>query len=348
MIDKVFIVGFIVLSFYSFGQDTDSTKRIKFLPVPSIGYSPETRYYLGAVVLSTFSMDKHSRSSNAKIEFVYTWNQQMILDQEWNVFARKDRLFTQGLLHFSKYPDTYFGSDQQEEDAISYQSKRFKLDGMLLWKPRDNWYLGGALRTVFYGDVSAEQQQVTYAEITNAATVGASAIAQLDKRNSLLTPSKGYYVRLSTSFNYSTSFYQQLAIDARIYKALLKKNKFVLSNRVLAVHSIGALPFFDLAALGGDRIVRGYFYGRFRDQHMSTFQSELRYTVYKWFGLAAFGGVSAVYSPPQKWDANFLKPNAGIGLRFRVDKNEGTNLRFDYAIGKDGQSGFYVSFGESF
>ena len=142
MIDKVFIVGFIVLSFYSFGQDTDSTKRIKFLPVPSIGYSPETRYYLGAVVLSTFSMDKHSRSSNAKIEFVYTWNQQMILDQEWNVFARKDRLFTQGLLHFSKYPDTYFGigSDQQEEDAISYQSKRFKLDGMLLWKPRDNWY----------------------------------------------------------------------------------------------------------------------------------------------------------------------------------------------------------------
>ncbi len=43
-----------------------------------------------------------------------------------------------------------------------------------------------------------------------------------------------------------------------------------------------------------------------------------------------------------------FKPNAGVGLRFLVDKNERTNLRFDYAIGQDGQKGFYISFGESF
>jgi len=43
-----------------------------------------------------------------------------------------------------------------------------------------------------------------------------------------------------------------------------------------------------------------------------------------------------------------VKPNAGVGLRFRVDKKERTNLRFDYAIGRVDQSGFYISFGESF
>lgn len=31
-----------------------------------------------------------------------------------------------------------------------------------------------------------------------------------------------------------------------------------------------------------------------------------------------------------------------------IDKNERTNLRIDYAIGVQNQSGFYISFGESF
>lgn len=43
-----------------------------------------------------------------------------------------------------------------------------------------------------------------------------------------------------------------------------------------------------------------------------------------------------------------FKLNAGTGLRLLVDKNEGTNLRIDYAIGAQNQSGFYISFGESF
>lgn len=29
-------------------------------------------------------------------------------------------------------------------------------------------------------------------------------------------------------------------------------------------------------------------------------------------------------------------------------KDEGTNLRIDYAVGAQNQSGFYISFGESF
>ena len=66
------------------------------------------------------------------------------------------------------------------------------------------------------------------------------------------------------------------------------------------------------------------------------------------FGLAVFGGSGFVYSDIIKLTNSNVKPNAGIGLRFLVDKKENTFLRFDYAIGKEGQNGFYVSFGESF
>lgn len=55
-----------------------------------------------------------------------------------------------------------------------------------------------------------------------------------------------------------------------------------------------------------------------------------------------------VYEKISKIEDKSFKPNAGVGLRFLVDKNENTNLRFDYAVGVQNQSGFYISFGESF
>jgi outer membrane translocation and assembly module TamA len=65
-------------------------------------------------------------------------------------------------------------------------------------------------------------------------------------------------------------------------------------------------------------------------------------------GIATFGGISMVYEKVNRIENESFKPNAGIGLRFLVDKIEGTQLRFDYAVGANNQSGFYISFGESF
>ena len=89
----------------------DSIKRVKILPVPTIGYSPETSTYLGAVTLFTLNMFKDSltRTSNAKFEFNYTWNKQLILDTEWNYFFKEEKWFTKGKLQYSDYPDFYYG-----------------------------------------------------------------------------------------------------------------------------------------------------------------------------------------------------------------------------------------------
>jgi hypothetical protein len=64
--------------------------------------------------------------------------------------------------------------------------------------------------------------------------------------------------------------------------------------------------------------------------------------------LTAFGGLSNIYHNAQDFNIDHTKYNYGFGFRFLVDKKERTNLRMDYAIGKDGNNGFYVSFGESF
>ena len=81
---------------------------------------------------------------------------------------------------------------------------------------------------------------------------------------------------------------------------------------------------------------------------MSTFQVEYRTDLYWRFGLVVFGGMTAMYDGLVDWDESNWMYNVGTGLRFLIDREDDVYLRLDYGIGRDGQSGFYVSFGEAF
>jgi len=127
---------FLLMSLSSIGQDSIRVKKIKILPVPAIGYSPETKTYVGAVTLFTINMyrDSLTRTSNAKFEINYTWNKQVILESEWNYFFREEKWFTKGRIHYSKYPDLYYGigSNTSESDKVSFDSRRFIFEASLL------------------------------------------------------------------------------------------------------------------------------------------------------------------------------------------------------------------------
>jgi hypothetical protein len=79
-----------------------------------------------------------------------------------------------------------------------------------------------------------------------------------------------------------------------------------------------------------------------------TLQGEYRSPLWWRFGLALFGGISKVYPSIDVISVSHLKPNYGFGLRVLTDTKENINLRLDYAMGAEGQGGFYVYFGESF
>jgi outer membrane protein assembly factor BamA len=147
-------------------------------------------------------------------------------------------------------------------------------------------------------------------------------------------------------YNIAQKNYFELTLDGRLYKSW--NTKLVSATRFVHDFNFGIIPFYDLAFLGGDQYVRGYYFGRFRDQHLSTIQQEFRMPIYWRFGLATFGGLSSIYSDKQPFSINNIKYNYGLGLRFLVDKKDKTSLRLDYAIGNNNNSGFYVSFGESF
>ena len=94
-------------------------------------------------------------------------------------------------------------------------------------------------------------------------------------------------------------------------------------------------------------ITRGYYRGYYRYKNLYAFQTEYRFMVHKYIGFAAWVGVAAV---AEKWYQPFefsLKPNAGIGLRLRINQKDKLNLRADYGFGKN-QSGLYFDAAEAF
>jgi hypothetical protein len=98
----------------------------------------------------------------------------------------------------------------------------------------------------------------------------------------------------------------------------------------------------------------GYLWGRYRDKDMLFGIMEYRHmfmrktprkdgNMMSRFGFVtwvATGSVADVYSEMTNW-----LPNAGVGLRFEVQKR--MNARFDFGVGDD-SAAFYISFNEAF
>ncbi|MGB0914448.1 MAG: hypothetical protein ACPGVI_00180 [Crocinitomicaceae bacterium] len=340
------------LSFNASTQDSTKVKRVKVLPVPSFGYSPETSGSIGAVCLFTIDayQDGKTRSSNAKIEGLYTLNRQLIIENEWNYFFREEKWFTQGLIHYSKYPDLYYGigADADISNEVTFNSDRFRADLHLLRKIKKSFFVGLGIRFNDYSKVAYNDSIIQFPNLYNSRNYGVKVMARLDARNNILTTTKGSYLELVNTVNFGEFTYNNISLDARKYYELGKKKQQVIAGRVFHNSIIGTPNFYDYSLIGGDRLVRGYLYGRFRDQHLSTVQVEYRAHLFWRIGVAGFGGVSLVYPDLNNLSNHNVKPNLGGGLRFLVDRKENTYLRLDYAIGVNRQSGFYVSFGESF
>ena len=334
-------------------QESKPGKRISVLPLPAIGYSPETRTYIGAVTLFTFNNwnDSTTRSSNASIEFNYTWNKQMILESDWNYFFPREEWFTRGLVHYSKYPDLYYGIgiNTPEAGEVNFQSNRFIFDVDVFRNLKNKMFLGLGLNYKSFANIeNLGDTIIFYPELKDENNFGVKVIFLKDARNHILTPTSGSYFEISNAFNFASAFYSVISLDYRRYISFGDSKNHTLAGRFYHKSVLGEPPYYDYSVIGGDKYARGYYLGRFRDNNFSTFQMEMRNHLFWRLGISTFGGISMVYGQFSNIEKESFKPNAGVGLRFLVDKKEGTHLRFDYAVGSHNQSGFYISFGESF
>ena len=110
----------------------------------------------------------------------------------------------------------------------------------------------------------------------------------------------------------------------------------------------GNVPFYDLALLGGDSKMRGYYQGAFRDNVLVDAQVEYRMPIWKIFGMTTWIGTGRVADKYSNMALDGFKVSYGVGLRIKVDSKNNTNLRLDFGFGGNGIKGTYINFAEAF
>jgi outer membrane protein assembly factor BamA len=215
------------------------------------------------------------------------------------------------------------------------------------------WYLGGGVelahRKLLETDSAGLLAAAELPGTEDGLALSAGLVLTWDTRDNTVYPRSGWYHQVQASVSDpvfgSDHEFTRHSVDARFYFSVATGQ--VLALRGLGVASTGTQPFDLLPRLGGERLVRGYYEGRYRDRNMVAVQAE--YRTHLWWRIGAIGFVSAgrVSRDLRDLDLTGFKPAAGFGLRFLIAPDEGLNLRADFGLGR-GSSGFYLGMGEVF
>jgi outer membrane protein assembly factor BamA len=138
--------------------------------------------------------------------------------------------------------------------------------------------------------------------------------------------------------------------DTRLYRPINARD--VLAFQLLGQFNIGTTPFNQLAMMGGESMMRGYYSGRYRDQNQIAMQAEYRFLPIplpfsKRFGAALFAGTATVFKDQNEIMLRKFVWSAGGGLRFLLFPKKDIFTRFDVAFTEEG-TGFYIFIGEAF
>lgn len=340
-------------------MEGDSAKPRKSVLVllPIWGVSPETGWQLGisAGYLLKFSQDSLTRPSIVRLNWQFTEMKQLSIRPSIDLFLKGNKYNIKGQFVYNKFNENFWGignrtnRDQKEQNNF----KQYKFNFRLLRQFFKGVYIGPQVQYEKLFDLQLEENSMFLnkgiAGLNGFETLGFGLVCVYDNRDKVFYTKRGFYVEVSSIWNnqdiggkFNHSNY---LLDARKFLTLWKDN--VLALQMVGSANIGTTPYRQLGIIGSEVYMRGYYNGRFRDQHMFAAQAELRKTVWGPFGMVFFAGMGNVGNNPEDL-FSYIKPNCGLGLRGVVVRKEHINFRIDMGFGEKGIKGLYLTMAEAF
>ncbi len=337
------------------------TRNTSISAYPYAYYTPETQLAFGAGGIVTFytSEEKILRPSKATVSAYYTSNGQYKFSLSPQLYFGQNTLFMSADVTYGYYVDKYWGigNDTPDNNDEDYTSRAFGLDANVQVKPPKDFI--GNTRTGlvldFWDSSIADKKTNPYllSGETKGSDGGISSGLGVnliwDTRDEIFWPMKGGYSQgkavfygptLGSDFNFN-----KYEVDLRQYKSI--GSGTVLAAQVYLNSVAGSPPFYDYPALGGQKIMRGYYQGRYRDKVYLATQAEYRAHLWKRFGYVLFAGFGDVAGRFNDFRLRAMKTSLGAGLRCRFSKAEKVNLRVDMGFGRNA-SGVYFGLEEAF
>ncbi|PWJ43238.1 BamA/TamA family outer membrane protein [Sediminitomix flava] len=339
-------------------NDTTSVEKPKWIAYPTLAYSPETSWEIGAAAVVVYYANKDStnRLSEASGFSFFTLESQYGAHFDHALYSDKNKWFALGKLKFQSYPLAYYGIGPNiGGDELAIANANFMLiRERLLRKLHGNWYLGLELNYERLSNVSFEwlgggQPLDNILGQDGYSNLGLGVGLVYDNRHNVLNVRHGFLSEIGYLFYEpfwgSTHRLSTLFIDNRAFFKTTERN--VLAFQLLGQFSQGDVPFNQLSMIGGEMMMRGYYLGKYRDKNMFGLQTEHRWLPFKFskrIGAAVFAGVGSV-SPDFNFDK--LLWSAGGGLRVLLFPKRDIFTRLDVGFNPDGY-GIYMFIGEAF
>lgn len=354
------LLGLSILSAALVGQDSliDPYKP-EYNILPVVYYLPETGLGFGAGGVVSFRLKNQAPSdkpSQIQVAASYTLQNQILLYFPYRLFWRNNKYLAYGELGYYKYTYNYYGIGAQTlaEDVETYDLTYPRIRASFLYQFFKNTYLGFRY---WYDDFNITRiapngilDTTTTLGRGGGAAAGLGAVLNYESRNSQFYPTKGWFIEgvvLPHFKEVGSKFsFIKLSLDASTYLKLFKNH--IVAFNGYAESNMGEVPFYQLAFAGGNKRLRGYYEGRYRDNHALIAQVEYRWMFYKRFGFTVFYGAGSVAPTIADYSMANVKHTFGGGIRFKLSKREKLNIRLDYGLSADGESNFYFTFGEAF
>ena len=331
----------------------------KIIPVPIITYSSEAGNIFGLAKFNLFHLSKKdtiSRPSKLSEVVSFSTKGRVNVSISNDLIFRENKYMILSYFNYKKQPEYLLGigNDVSIHNAEQVTIDRIKFFSTAMIRVKKFVYAGIALDVADYFKVETDSNSFLIRdEVTGlhgGTDVGIGGAFALDSRDNRYNAYKGELL-LATVLFYpewlGSSFqFARIEVDARKYYNPWFRH--VIAVQATTLYTTGDVPFYDLAQLGGEDKMRGYYKGALRDKILFDAQIEYRMPVWNIFGITTWIGTGRVADQYKNLSLDGFRLSFGGGIRVRVDTKNNTNLRFDMGFGPGGVSGFYFNFAEAF
>lgn len=346
-------------------NDTSSSARARVVAYPTLAYAPETSVELGIRTFSLFHIyndTARNRLSEVNVYVFGTFKGQFGAMFENAVFTNQNLFFFLGRTRYQQFPLLYYGigPNTSGQHPALVNSNYFQIRQRALRQTVGNWYTGleidfQDMRRVTFEthDEKPTQPDARPLGAEGSTNTGLGLAVVYDSRPNILNVRRGAFLEAGVLW-YDTRLgnrypYRSLVLDGRAYRPLGRPNR-VVAAQVYGNFLVGEVPFNNLALLGGESLLRGYYLGRYRDKNLLSAQAEVRWLPFgfsKRWGGALFAGAGSVAPTAGDFRLNQFRWAAGGGLRFAIFPKKDVFIRGDIGFTREGR-GVYISLGEAF
>ena len=277
------------LAYFNDANKEKKNKRFDFSVIGGPHYSSDTKFGIGLVAAGLYRSDPtDSLSAPSNVSLfgdVSTVGFYMLGVRGTHKFPRDTHRLNY-TVYFYSFPCYIWGwgYDMGNVDANKSKMKRWQAQFKADWLIRtaDNLFIGPTVDFDYVRGTKFDRVDLLGGERTETLNFGAGMTAIYDTRDNLTAPKRGMYIQFMQLMRpkFIGNKYNSYTTDFRIDRYTHLWRGATLAADFRTQFNFGDVEWSMLAQLGDSYSMRGYYQGRYRDNHKIETQVELRQHVW--------------------------------------------------------------------